>query len=404
MSTRSINIGVFLNIILIYFIGFLYTFRGQFYITSSLSLFSLLIIFYFGFNIVFVKKNKFTLKEILVFIILIGYPLIPNNIALYKFGQFELADYVRLVEGILIFFMFYNIDFAKRNYKYLFYGMLTSCVYSVLLNFEEIYNYILFGKFTLFVNPLYQEINYAFSYYILILSFCMMKILSNEDNQGIVLHRKLIYIVSLGIISLAGLLSASRAGYIGLTILLLFSFVIFAKKKNILKTSLILVIVVISVIKFAPMFDGIYNVMSTRFSDITNPYGGKVDPRFIIWIDTIKLNLLNPLGIGMNNVRYYTEFGIPEHNTILQAWSTYGFVIFFLIFITIKQIFFFIKTISFNCKIDLLIGIILISYMPFILTLNLMTSRHFWFILALLFARNKMKRKVEKNYNKGATL
>ena len=387
MITSKVSLIRNFEKIYIFIIGFLYTFRGQFYLTSKISLFTLLIITYFIYKVVFVNKVKFRTVEILFYILLIFYPLVPNFIALNKFGSFEIADYVRLIEGVLIFIAFSYKEFAKVEYNYLFAGMLTSTIFSILMNYKQIIEYFTTGRFSLFVNPLYEEINYASSYYVLILAFCIMIILSNKQKN---IRKNIKYTIYSVLIILAILMSVSRSGFIGLSLLMITAIAVYSKNSNFVKKAIFVLLISFVFFQLSGEFKGIYEVISSRFSNITHPYGGKIDPRFIVWYETIKVNLLNPFGIGLNNIRYYTIYGIPEHNTILQAWSAYGVILIALVISIFKQLKRFISTFSPKRNIDLMLIMLIISYVPFIMTLNLLTSRHFWIIVAIIYSRNKL--------------
>ncbi|SDY66522.1 O-Antigen ligase [Proteiniborus ethanoligenes] len=384
----QLSSNVFIGL-LTFSIGFLYTFRGQFYITSKISVFSLLLLVLFTYKLFFLKRTKFSFAELLIYILLLFYPLWPNFIAMNKFGSFEVADYLRLIEGILILIIFSDKEFANYEYKYLFRGMLTSTIFSILLNYSQIVNYFLTGKFSLFVNPLYEEINYASSYYILVLSFCFMSILKNKGKTIFSLTKNFFFSL---LIIIALLMSVSRSGFLGLTLLILVSVMIYSKGSVLRKLGLVF-LGAIPLIFLSSEFQGIFEVIMSRFSSITHPYGGKIDPRFIVWREAIIANLLNPFGIGLNNIRYYTSYGIPEHNTILQAWSAYGLITVLFIRIIFKNLKMFITSYLPNRDIDILIILLIFSYIPFVLTLNLLTSRHFWVIIALIISRNRLNNK-----------
>jgi O-Antigen ligase len=385
---------------LYFLLGFSYVFRNVLELAPNITVFSvMLVIIYFTHVVIRKPFFYFSYLNLSFLIFLIFYPLIPNYIQMLKFGSFEYFDYLRFIEGILLLILLIQpLIVEKKLYLYILVGFVSSTCLSIFLSYEQVLFFIQNGITNKLVNVLYTEFNYVTSFYMIGISFVMSKIISGEIKgfkKAILLFFPLLCIVT------ALLLTMSRAGYISLLLsFIVFSYIWLKKhRKSLIKVLINSGIIIITLFFMLNFFNKIIEMMINRFNNLTNPYaGGQKDPRFDVWIISIEEFFQNPLGIGLNNIRYYTKYGIPEHNTILQFMGAYGWLSLIIFVFFIYNLFVFIRTINLKEPLDIFIIIVLISFIPFVLTLNLIAVRHFWFIVGILISRNRMNYISLKNW------
>ena len=376
-----------------FFLGFFYSFRSMYQITEEITLFTIMLGICYLLRLFFLRRLPFriNIKLLILLLFVIVYPLISGFLTLIEYGSFEYKDYLRVVEGIMVFVLLSEEYILKsRIYRALLTGFVCSTFFTILLSYENVVGFLNSGISNKFLNIAYSEYNYAASYYIISISYLIIYLINNKLKF---FFKLLIWIV-LSIIVMALLLTMSRAAY-GSLFLVLFGFVFIYlkknKKSNIKKLKLLSIIAFLCIIVLLT-FNDIFQIMIVRFSNFGNSYSSGIDPRFYVWKTAFETFFLNPFGIGINNIRYYTTFAIPEHNTILQVMSTYGYFSFILFIIMVNQLVILVRTITYGDFFDDFLILIILSYIPFLLFLNLMAIRHFWVVLALLILRNYYKK------------
>lgn len=356
-----------------------YPFRDEPITPAGLPLFDTLLPIFFIFSFLIQKTYRESRRILTLYAIVAFYPILPSILFQIFRNDIYLDDLARYYFGVATLITF--INFGKNAPSLLIQNTVIGLSIGIITGISlQINDFITSASqgFIKFNNIFFTEQNFAGSLYALTSGALLFAQTFSRRRTG-----KIMIALAVGLTILSAT-TYSRGAIItgGICWALYFYYTFDWTPKKVFMIILSLTTILFMASFFTKYADNAVETMTYRFKNLTNPYeGGRSDPRFEVWQKHPEIIAENPLGIGVGNARYFNEWKIPEHNTILQILSIFGII-------AIPLFVFYASMIPKlpKASIYFLVTPLLVSSLP----LNLLIVRHFWIFLALIIC-SKLK-------------